>query len=192
MDTDYFDEFVKATAYRVNLGSWTLFNGLPPVALVGPSPVKPFRLAITVSASGTHDTVEGTITVGDEAVEFAEASRHTTEEELTALPDIEVEGLDCNILVECISTAGTPLQKETLTPIEIVCFPKTRLIRDASGSGYQETSYDIWATENLAIGDQIRYTDPHQGTTIDIYVKDIGGAVDLEDNTQPFRVLYCA
>ncbi len=49
-----------------------------------------------------------------------------------------------------------------------------------------------YSEAQLKIGDQIRYTDPHQSTTIDIYVKDVSRAVDLEDNTQPFRVFYCA
>ena len=98
-----------------------------------------------------------------------------------------------NILVECISSGGAPLRQETLTPIEIVCFPKTHIVRDPSGSGFMQTDYDVYSEEPLSIGDQIRYPDPFQGKTIDIYVKNNSGAVDLEyDNTQPFRVYHCA
>ena len=116
-----------------------------------------------------------------------------TPRELTFLPAITVSGLDCNILVECISAGGAPLRQETLTSIEIVCFPKTHIVRDPSGSGFMQNEYDVYSEEPLSIGDQIRYPDPFQGKNIDIYVKNNSVAVDLEyDNTQPFRVYHCA
>ncbi|HON37006.1 MAG TPA: hypothetical protein PLY52_11965, partial [Methanothrix sp.] len=125
---------------------------------------------------------------------FTRATRLTTEEELTSWPTITLTGLDCKITVELISVDGEYLQNETLTPIEIICFPKTHIMRDPSGSGWMQTNYDVWTEEPLGIGDQIRYPDPHQNSqTIDIYVKNVDSAVDLElDNTQPFRVLNCA
>ena len=137
-------------------------------------------------------TLEGTVHINDEELEFAGPTRLTNAETLTELPTITTEGLDCTILIECISTTGEPLYHETLEDIKVVVFPKTRIIKDPSGSGYMETSYDVRTKAALKIGDRIRYTDPHQGATIDMYVKDIGGAVDLEDNSQPFRVLFCA
>lgn len=156
------------------------------------APTEAFRIAITVSAVEGHEVVTGTVLVNDEELDFTEATRLTTTEELTELPAITIADLDCNVLVECISTTGAPLQRETLTAIDIVCFPKTHMMRDPSGSGYMETTYDIYTNAALHIGDQIRYTDPHQGTTINLYVKNPSSAVDLEDNSQPFRVYNCA
>lgn len=189
----YFDEFVQSPAYKIGLANWVLYDGLQPVILDEDIPAEPFRLAFTLSEVTGHTTLEGSITVdGDEEIEFNQAGRRTNTYHLDALPVLTIAGLDCNILVECVSEGGAPLKKETLTEIEIVCFPKTRIVKDPAGSGSQETNYDVYTEAVLAIGDQIRYTDPHQGQTIDIYVVDVSSAIDLEDNTQPFRVYHCS
>ena len=195
MDPFYFAEFKTGVnnAWQVGLGNWTLFNGHPPVVLVGPAPTTPFRVAITLLPVEGHTGTSGSVFVNSEELVFTRATRLTNSQELTALPNITATGLDCNILVECISVGGAPLEKETLTAIEIICFPKTHVLKDPSGSGYMQTNYDIYTEAVLAIGDLIRYPDPHQGKTIDIYVKNVSSAVDLEyGNTQPFRVYNCA
>ncbi len=196
MDDGFFDEFVQADAYQIMQGPpLTLYDGLTSAISLDEDelPDGAYRLAITVSPVTGHTAVEGTVTIDEEELEFTEATRLTNEDELTGLPEISVEGLDCNILIECISSTGEVLYQETLVPITVVVFPKTRVVPSPHGSsGYMETNYNVYTEAALKIGDQIRYTDPHQGTTIDIYVKDISSAVDLEDNTQPFRVLYCA
>lgn len=189
----YFDEFVQAPAYKIGLGAWVLYDGPLPVVLDEDIPTDPFRLAFITSAIAGHTTLAGSITVdGGEEITFSRAGRLTNTYQLTALPDLDIDGLDCNIRVECISAGGAPLKKETLTEIEIVCFPKTRIIKDPAGSGSQETNYDVYTEADLRIGDQIRYTDLHQGAVIDIYVVDVSSAVDLEDNSQPFRVYHCS
>lgn len=193
MDDGFFDEFVKAQAHQILLDSWgPLYDGLTSSIILDGDIPETFRLAITILPVTGHTDVEGSVFVNEEELEFAGATRLTNEEELTELPEITVEDLDCNILIECISISGEPLYHETLVPITCAVFPKTTIRRDPSGSGSMETNYNVYTEAALKIGDQIRYTDPHQGTSIDIYVKDISGAVDLEDNTQPFRVLYCA
>ena len=195
LGSEYFDEFVKAGADQILQGSWVLYDGLTSELDLSEAeiPTEPFRLAITVSPATGHTTAEGTVHIDDEELEFTGATRLTNVVNLAVLPDISTEGLDCNILIECISTTGEPLYHETLVPIKVVVFPKTRVVPSPHGSsGYQETNYNVYSDAPLKIGDQIRYTDPHQGTSIDIYVKDVSSAVDLEDNTQPFRVFYCA
>ena len=196
MDNAYFAEFKIGinNAWKVGLNNWVLCNGLLPALPTGPVPVSPFRVAITISAVLGHADVAGSVFVNAEEIEFAEATRRTNSRELTALPAITTIGLDCSILVECITTGGAPIRKETLKAIEIICFPKTHILRDPSGSGWMQTSYDVWSEEPMSIGDQIRYPDPHQGgRMIDVYVKNVSSAVDLEHgNTQPFRVYNCA
>jgi hypothetical protein len=192
MDDGYFDEFVQAPAYKIVQASWELFSGLTSAIDLDEEVPASFRVAITISATTGHSTLEGSVFVDDEELVFTEATRLTNETDLTELPEIVVSGLDCNILIECISTTGELLYHETEEAITVVVFPKTTIRRDPSGSGSMETNYNVYTKAALKIGDQIRYTDPLQGTTINIYVKDIGGAVDLEDNSQPFRVLYCA
>ena len=196
MAGEYFAEFKTGVnnAWKVELSNWIAFSGVPPVVLAGPVPTVPFRVAIITEAITSHSDVAGIVKVNDEELTFTRATRLTTEEELTSWPTITLTGLDCKITVELISVDGEYLQNETLAPMEIICFPKTRILRDRSGSGWQQTNYDIWSEEPLNIGDQIRFADPHQnGQTIDIYVKNVDSAVDLElDNTQPFRVYNCA
>lgn len=196
MAGEYFAEFKTGVnnAWKVELSNWIAFSGVPPVVLAGPVPTAPFRVAIITEAITSHTDVAGIVKVNDEELTFTRATRLTTEEELTSWPTITLTGLDCKITVELISVDGEYLQNETLVPMEIICFPKTRILRDRSGSGWQQTNYDIWSEEPLNIGDQIRFADPHQnGQTIDIYVKNVDSAVDLElDNTQPFRVYNCA
>lgn len=196
MAGEYFAEFKTGVnnAWKVELSNWIAFSGVPPVVLAGPVPTVPFRVAIITEAITSHTDVAGIVKVNDEELTFTRATRLTTEEELTSWPTITLTGLDCKITVELISVDGEYLQNETLAPMEIICFPKTRILRDRSGSGWQQTNYDIWSEEPLNIGDQIRFADPHQdGQTIDIYVKNVDSAVDLElDNTQPFRVYNCA
>jgi hypothetical protein len=195
MDSEYFAEFKTGVnnAWKVEQSTWKLLDGLLGDILATSIPLEAFRVAITVSAVTEHEDVVGDVFVNSEKISFDRATRLTNSLNLTSLPTITLSGLDCHILVECISTTGAPLYKETLKAIEIICFPKTHILRDPQGSGWMETNYDIWTEEPLSIGDQIRYTDPHQGgKTIDIYVKNVSSGVDLEDNSQPFRVLNCA
>lgn len=200
MDSEYFAEFKTGinNAWKVEQGTWKFYDGLTPPVPAAPVPTGPFRVAITLSAvaaqgtSPAHSDVVGDVYVNAEKISFTAATRLTNNTWLTALPAITAVGLDCHILIECVSTSGAPLHKETLKDIEIICFPKTHILRDPNGSGFMQTSYDIWTEEPLAIGDHVRYPDPHQGKTIEIYVKNVSGAVDLEDNSQPFRVLNCA
>lgn len=198
MDTSYFSEFKTgvSNAWKVGLSNWVLYNGLLPAVPAGPVPASFFRVAITLSAVAVagHTDTAGSVFVNSEELVFTRAVRLTNARELTTLPTIATIGLDCNILIECISPGGAPLKKEVLKAIEIICFPKTHIMRDPSGSGWMQTNYDIWSEELLSIGDQIRYPDPHQGgRTIDIFVKNVSSAVDLEyGNIQPFRVYNCA
>jgi|GEM_PF-1134308 len=200
IDSEYFAEFKTGVnnAWHVVQNTWKIVNSLTPPTAAGPVPAVPFRVAITlvtVPAQGTnqaHEDVVGEVFVNSEKISFTEATRLTNSTSLTSLPTITCLGLDCHILVECITVSGAPIYQKTLVPMEIICFPKTRIFRDPKGSGNMQTDYDIYTEEALGIGDLIRYPDPHQGKTIEIYVKNVSGAVDLEDNSQPFRVLNCA
>jgi hypothetical protein len=174
-----------------------LFEGLASdstLVLDPDTPDGPFRIAVTTT-SGTgppHNTFEGTATVDDEILEFSEATRKTTYQVYNALPKVVIEGLNCHVSIECIIPSGAPIYREVLEPIEIICFQKMHLMRDVSGSGYIQTDYDVYTESDLQVGDHIRYAEPHQHAVIDIYVKKIYSAIDLEDNSEKFRVLNCA
>ena len=141
-DDDFFDEFEQADAYHIQQSAWELYEGLTSELELDEEAEIPaaFRVAITIAPATGHMTLEGTVQINDEELEFAGPTRLTNDETLTELPTITVEDLDCNILIECISTTGEPLYHETLDDIKVVVFPKTRIIKDPSGSGYMETT----------------------------------------------------
>ena len=197
--SDYFDEFKMGldNAYKVVQTVWKLFEGQASksqLVLDPDIPASLFRIAVTISAGPgpPHDTFEGTVTIGDEILDFSEATRKTTYQVYEALPKVVIEGLDCHVIIECITPTGAPIYREVLEPIEIVCFQKIHLRRDVSGSGYIQTDYDVYTESDLHVGDHIRYADPHQHAVIDIYVKNVSSAIDLEDNSEKFRALNCA
>jgi hypothetical protein len=197
--SDYFDEFKLGlnNAYKVVQTGWKLFEGQAAQVVLDPDiPDGPFRIAVTTSSGPgpPHSTFEGRVTIGDETLEFlgTEATRKTTHQVYNNLPKVVIEGLDCHVVIECITPTGAPIYREVLEPIEIICFQKMHLMRDVSGSGYIQTDYDVYTESDLHVGDHIRYADPHQHAIIDIYVKNIFSAVDLEDNSEKFRVLNCA
>lgn len=194
LDEDFWDEFEHGTAYKVEIQTWRLYQGLTEDLDLAEAeaPAEPFRIAIILSAVAGHNTFFGTITVGEEELEFDQAGRLTTETALEALPEIEITDLDCQILIECITEMGAPIRREVLQPIEVVVFPKVNINRDKSGSGSLQAHYNIFTNTRLKIGDRIKYTDEHQGVDIDVYVRDVGSGIDLEDNTQPLWVLDCA
>ena len=75
--SDYFGEFKMGldNAYKVVQTVWKLFEGLAPqsqLALDPDIPDGPFRIAVTTSSGPgpPHNTFEGTVTVGDEILEF--------------------------------------------------------------------------------------------------------------------------
>jgi len=113
MDDRYFAEFKTGVnnAWKVGLSNWVLYNGLLPVVPAGPIPASPFRVAVTISAVAGHTDTAGSVFVNAEELVFSRAARLTNARELTALPAVTTTGLDCNILVECISAGGAPLKR---------------------------------------------------------------------------------
>ncbi len=195
LDDAYFSEFDRGivNAWKVAHSNWKLYEGLTPAIPAGPVPADPFLLAITISAAEGHAVLQGNVYINDEEIGFTDATRKTNTIALTALPDIITEDLDCHILIECVTTSRAPIKREDLTPVEIIVFPKTRIARDPTGSGFMQTDYDVYSKSVFSVGDRIRYLDPHQGSTIEIYVKSNLSAVDLEfGNIQPFRIYNCA
>lgn len=120
---------IKKAAYRVDKANWKIFTGLASVLPTLTSgdglPAVPFKCAVTVSAITGHVDVAGSVVVGEEVLAFTAATRKTTTVLLTTLPVITQMGLDCNILIEALSSGGAPIQKETLTSI-LIGFKKTQ------------------------------------------------------------------
>lgn len=128
---------IKKAAVRVDRANWKLFTGLPSLlpTLNGDGlPAVPFKCAVTLSAVTGHADVNGSITIGSETLAFTSATRRTTSNLLTALPVVSVNGLDCNILIEAMSSGGANIQKETLTNILIGNSMQERMMPDSMGN----------------------------------------------------------
>lgn len=191
----FFNEFKTGVinAHWVDTDRWILFSGVPPVA-ISPNAPPEFRLAAVTEPVPGHEITSGTISFDQEVLAFAQPGRLATRSVFKSLPAVTVDGLDCRITIECISPEGAPLYRETLRPFEMICFPRTRILRDQAGSGYMQTDYDIYTEEVIPIGSRIRFIDPHQnGKLVEVYIRARTSAVDLEfENTQPFRIYNCA
>jgi len=102
------DDYLNQSAYRVVKGKHKLYDDTTAATLnlTGSLPSVPFRVAVTLSSVTGHTDVAGTVTVGSETLTFTTATRKTTTTLLSALPTITTSGLNCNILVEAITSAG--------------------------------------------------------------------------------------
>jgi hypothetical protein len=129
---------IKKAASRVDRANWKLFIGLasvlPSLASGDGLPTVPFKCAVTLSTSTGHTDVTGSLVIGSETLAFTTATRKTTTALLTALPVPSHSGLDCNILIEALSSGGSNIQKETLTSILIGFKATQKTFMDATGA----------------------------------------------------------
>lgn len=129
---------IKKAASRVDRANWKIFTGLasalPALTSGDGLPAVAFKCAVTCSVVTVHADVTGSVIIGAETLQFTSATRKTTTALLTALPVISTSGLDCNILVEALSSGGANIQKETLTNILIGYNMRQRLSPDSMGN----------------------------------------------------------
>ena len=107
--------FLNQDGYRVTRGNHELYDGITAatLTLTGSPPSVNFRVAVTLSSVTGHADCTGSVVVGSETLTFAAAGKKTTTTALTALPTITTSGIDCNILVEAITTGGAHIVEET-------------------------------------------------------------------------------
>lgn len=150
---------IKKAAYRVDRSNWRLFQGRSAATLVlngDGLPDIPFRCAVILSTETGHTDVNGSVTVGSEAVNFSSATRKTFMTVLSALPVITTANLDCNILIEAISESGSPIKKETLTSI-LIGFKKTqKTFLDANGQFSMSSAIAKTTDTNCVAGGILR------------------------------------
>lgn len=141
-------------AYILTYANHELYDGLS----VATHPSVAFRCKVTLASVTGHTDVAGSVVVGSETLTFAAAGTKTTTAVLSALPVITTSGLDCNILVEAITTGGAPIQAETATA--------TKIQFENTASGYfnaqgQWTVYSgsyAMCRDAAAVGDKLRYS----------------------------------
>lgn len=180
---------LKHTCYKVAKASYVLYSGLAAASLVltkaWPASFTG-RVAVTVTSATGHADCAGSVTVGSEAKSFsASGQRLTYTTFLSALPAISTSGLDCNVLVEVITTSGQPYYEETLTAVK--CF------WSASQKSFKDTMGNFVMSDAVVLTQvAINATDTLRYDGINYMVKSVGGGVD--DKAIPghdLRKLYC-
>lgn len=176
------DDYLNQSAYRVVKGNHKLYDDTTAATLnlTGSLPSVPFRVAVTLSSVAGHTDVAGTVTVGSETLTFTTATRKTTTTLLSALPTITTSGLNCNILVEAITSAGAPILAETLTAIAVRLAAKTSGFYNSAGV-WTKTDYLIHCKTAMDVGDVVRY-----GST-DYVIMARKEAVDLDGTVQFYK-----
>ena len=146
-------------AYIITYGNHELYDDTTAatLTLTGSLPSVSFRCRVTISAVTGHSDVAGSVVVGAETLAFTAAGSKTATSALSALPVITTSGLDCNILIEAITTGGAPIQAETATA--------TKVQFENTASGYfnaqgQWTVYSgsyAMCRDVAVVGNKLRY-----------------------------------
>jgi hypothetical protein len=165
---------IRKTASRVDRTSWKIFSGLASVlpSLVSGDglPTAPFKCAVTCSVVTGHADVTGSVTIGAEVISFTSATRKTSTTLLTALPVITQSGLDCQILIEVLSSGGVNISKESLTSILIGFKATQKTFMDSTGA-FTLCSAQAKTTDTLCVAGAILRVDGIDYTIVQVEVK---------------------
>jgi hypothetical protein len=177
---------INQDAYRVDKGNWRIYNGLASGVgtLNGDGlPAVSFRCAVTIAAVTGHADCAGSVTIGTETLIFTAAGKNTTTTFLSALPAVSCANLDCNVLIEAITTGGTPILKETATAIKCRFMNSQKAFLDSAGAWTQSQAIADTTDENCSIGDVFRFN------SIDYNIGQISCFTDLA-GAETYRRLY--
>ena len=175
---------LKTACFRVDRANWKLFTGLSIASLVlngDGLPAVPFKCAVTASAITGHADLTGTVTIGSEVLTFTSATRKTTTILLSALPAISTSGLDCQLVIEVLSSGGANIQKETLTAITCLWVPEQKRFQDALGAWTLSNAIALTKTA-CNVDDIIRYAGS------DYTIKQVTGGNRVMGVTAPYKL----
>lgn len=179
------DDYLNQSGYRVTKANHTLYDGLSAAALslTGSLPSVAFRCAVTLSTATGRTDCAGSVVVGSETLAFTAAGKKITTVSLSALPTITTANIDCNILVEAITTGGAPIQEETHT--EIYCrFQNTqKAFQNSAGEWTQSQAVAFVSDSNLVLGSVFSFDG------YDYSIAQVSAHADL-DGDEVFRKLY--
>jgi hypothetical protein len=129
-----------------------------------------YKCAATVSAVTGHTDVTGSLTIGSETISFSAATRKTFTTLLTALPVVSASGLDCNILIEALTSGGANIQKETLTSI-LIGFKATQKTYLDSAGNFTLCSAQAKTVDTLCVAGTILRVDGIDYTVVQVEPK---------------------
>lgn len=176
------------TAYVVEKAISELYDGIPtssPLTISATPPTVTYRCRVTLAASTTHADCAGTITVGSDTLTFTAAGTKicTTQIAANTKPTVTYSGLDCNILIECLDTAGNPIQAETTTAIKVKYEPELVTVREPSGNFTTYNGYFMTRDASTTLKSVIRYNSTNYN------LKRIEPLSWL-DGSETYRILY--
>ena len=174
---------LKQTVYKVSKSLWTLFDGLSTatLTLIDVAPSVPFRCAVTLAAATGHTDCLGTVTIGSETLTFTGAGKKLSKTNLSALPVITTSGLDCSILITCISALGADIEKEILSTIKCAWVPSQKYFQNSLGE-WQLSDIVALTKTSLNADDIISYNN------FDYIIKQVLGGNRIMGITAPYKL----
>ncbi len=178
-------DYLNQSGYKITKANHVLYSGLSAatLTLTGSLPSVAFRCAVTISSTTGHTDCAGSVVVGSETLTFAAAGKKATTVSLSALPVITTSGLNCNILVEAITTGGAPIQQETLTAVACRFQNTQTSFMDPTGEWTKSQAIAYVSDSGFEIGSIFRYGGQ------DYHIAQVSAHCDLEGD-EVFRKLY--
>ena len=174
---------MNTSIYKVSKSLWTLYNSLSTatLTLIDVAPTVPFRCAVTLAIAIGHTYCTGRVTIGSENLDFTGAAKKISKTNLSALPVVTATGLDCSILITCISALGADLEKETLSEVKCAWVPSQKYFQNSLGEW--QLSDVIALTKTSFNADNIISYDNY-----DYIVKQVLGGNRIMGATAPYKL----
>ena len=174
---------LKQTPYKVSKSLWTLYNSLSAanLTLIDVAPSVPFRCSVTLATATGHTDCIGSVIIGSETLTFAGAGKKLSKTNLSALPVITTSGLDCSVLITCISALGADLEKETLSEVKCAWVPSQKYFQNSLGE-WQLSDIVALTKTSLNADDTVSYDN------FDYIVRQVLGGNRIMGITAPYKL----
>ena len=177
------DDYLSQIGEKKTSALWTLYNNLSAATLVltNNAPTVTFRCKIALSVSGAHNDVTGSVTVNAEVISFTSATTKVTTTNLTALPTITCQNLDCNVKIWCIDTGGVDIYQHSYADFVCRWEDVNKVFMNNLGA-WTQSNAKVVCKEAYAVGDYLR----KKNTTTEYPIKQVVVVTDL-DAVEQFR-----
>ena len=177
------DAYLNQIGEKKTSELWTLYNDLSAATLVltNTAPTVTFRCKITLSVSGAHNDVTGSVTVNAEVMTFTSATTKITTTNLTALPTITCQNLNCNVKIWCIDTGNADIYQTSYADFVCRWEDVNKVFMNNLGA-WTQSNAKVVCKEAYAVGDYLR----KKNTTTEYPIKQVVVVTDL-DAVEQFR-----
>jgi hypothetical protein len=178
------DDYLNQVGEKKTSVLWTLYNNLSapsPLVLTGAAPAVTFKCKITLSVSGAHTDCNGSVTVNAEIISFTQAGTKTTTTNLTVLPAVTCQNLDCQVKITCIDTGNADIYQHSYADFFCRWEDVNVLFMNNLGA-WTQSNAKVVCKEAYAVGDYLR----KKNTTTEYPIRQAGNVLDL-DAVEQFR-----